>query len=65
MTAPVEPTDGGLRIDPAIARILLRHREAIAQATERAYRELADLGVTDPTPLLLGRGIHTARRRDR
>lgn len=38
-----EPQDGGA-MDPAIARVLLFHREAIAQATETAFLELHALG---------------------
>lgn len=54
MTAPMD----GDAIDPAIARVLIFHREAIAQATEKAYLELVDLGVDEKwiTPALLGRG---------
>jgi len=35
-----------------IDRVLLRYRESVAQATDLAYRELDDLGVADPVPLL-------------
>lgn len=48
MTAPTEPMDGGLAIDPRVARVLLRYREAITQATEKAYRDLMRLGYWSP-----------------
>jgi hypothetical protein len=48
-----EPAYGAIVGDPVI-RVLLRHREEVAQATERAYRELRRLGVPDPAVLLLG-----------
>ena len=44
-TRTEEPIDGGLVVDPAIARVLLRLREAVATATETAARELRALGV--------------------
>lgn len=34
--------------DPAVIRILLHYREAVARLTERAYRDLAALGVDEP-----------------
>jgi hypothetical protein len=37
-----------------VARILLRYREAVAQAAEKACSDLRDLGVADPVGLLLG-----------
>lgn len=43
--------DGGA-MDPRIARVLVQHREAVAQATERAYLELHGLGVSDPGRML-------------
>lgn len=36
--------------DPAVDRILLRYREEVAQATERAYRELTALGFDPDGP---------------
>lgn len=38
--------------DPRVIRVLLRYREAVAVATERAYRELLALGVSDPAAAL-------------
>jgi len=35
-------------MDPAIARVLLQYREDVAQATERAYLALAELGAWSP-----------------
>lgn len=56
MTAPTdEGMDGGLEIDPAIARVLLIYREAVAEATFRACRKLRALGVPEPSVVLLGR----------
>lgn len=49
---PLGPKPDGGAIDPRIARILLAHREAVAQATEKAYRELRAAGVRDAGPLL-------------
>ncbi len=43
-----EPPDGGLLIDPAVARVLLTYHEAVASATEQAYRDLARLGAWSP-----------------
>ena len=52
MTAQAdEPMDGGLRIDPIIARVLLRYRETVAAATEQVIVELAEMGV-DPADAL-------------
>lgn len=54
MTAPTkEPMDGGLDIDPAVAKVLLRLRETVADATHRAWVELQELGVDDPERCLL------------
>jgi len=39
--------DGGA-MDPKVARVLLQLREEVAQATERAYRKLAELGAWRP-----------------
>lgn len=50
MTA--EPMDGGA-MDPRLARVLLIFREAVAQATEVALRDLRALGVPDPVACLL------------
>lgn len=40
--------------DPRVIRVLLRYREAIAVATERAYRELEALGVEHAAVLRRG-----------
>ena len=50
-----EPLDGGMTVDLATARVLLRYHEAVAQAAEAACLELYDLGVQRPVDLLLGR----------
>jgi hypothetical protein len=43
--AAPEPIPAGPMADPRIRAVLLRLREDVAQATERAYRELDRLGV--------------------
>lgn len=45
----------GGSLPPAVIRVLLRYREAVAQATEQAYRDLERAGHHDPAGLLLGR----------
>lgn len=40
--------------DRRVREVMLRHYEAVAQSTERAYLELHDLGVREPGRLLLG-----------
>jgi len=42
----------GDAMDPAIARVLLIYREAVAQLTEQAYLDLVELGVNDPGELV-------------
>lgn len=68
MAAPGDPKaeawdlDGGT-MDPTIARVLLRCRESVAQATETAIRELRDLGVDDDDAVeLAGIGWRRIRR---
>ena len=38
--------------NPRVIRVLLRYREVVAVATERAYAELERLGVGEPAVLL-------------
>lgn len=51
--------DDGGAMDPAIARVLLIYREAVAQATETACLDLRAVGVDDPEGLILGRSPGT------
>lgn len=55
--------DGGA-IDPRLARVLLLHCEAIAQATERAVREMRALALQG-VDLERGAGILKSGRRVR
>jgi hypothetical protein len=48
--------------DPRVTRALLRYREAIARETERAYRELASLGVSEPAGYLPRRPLLPPRQ---
>ena len=53
LAAPSSPdawSDDGL----AVARIMLRYREAVAVATEEAIRTLREIGVECPEGLILG-----------
>lgn len=46
--------DGGA-MDPKVARVLIRYREEVAQATERACRDLRAAGVQDVDGRILRR----------
>jgi hypothetical protein len=48
-----EEADGS-PIDPAVARVLLIYREAVAEASCQAYLALDAIGIDNPTAYLLG-----------
>lgn len=55
--------------DARVVRVVMRHHESVARATERAYLDLHRLGVPEPAGLLLGdpldlkRAVEAAVRR--
>jgi len=50
-----------LILDPRVIRVLLRYREDVASATERAYLDLLSLGCHQPVSLLR-RSLNLRRR---
>jgi hypothetical protein len=57
-----EMTGVATNTDPEVIRVLLHYREAIARETEKAYRELASLGVSEPAEHLPRRPTRPRQR---